>query len=245
MRHRPCSLVGSMFSAGLSAGALASAVACAPQREVRVTWTVQDAPAVEACAGFDDPRLVLTLRDEQNIDGDGVRTVDVPCADGEAMVELGRRTELSAAVFDGDVQYGRAPARELVLDPRAMAHEDTPTEALDVHLSRGRLEARFTVAGQSCDAAGVDAFSVTLSRVVGPLDREIVGNVDRTPVPCTDGDARFTFAPVELGSRYELYAEAESSDAQWSTSDGGTGAGARIERLFTVVEVDLDVVRRP
>lgn len=243
--HSAAVALGIALAAG--GGLLSGGAGCGSGVEMAVAWTVDGQPAARGCAAVERPRLELVVRDQHQADAGAVRFA-VPCADGSATLVVPERAEVRAELFDGDVLLGEAGPAERSIPVRipvdARASPERPIE-LAVEFERGRLSARLTAAGQSCDAARIEEFRVTLRRVAGPLEAPIVDDAEGVRIACEGGEARFSYAPVHIGSRYELVATAEADDGRWTTNAFGRGAGVMIRGARTDVAVDLRPAARP
>jgi hypothetical protein len=229
------------------------AASCAPRHDVFLTWTIDGFPAAQACHQLADPTVRIQIAN-QDVEGGELteETVTTSCADGtpngaeaKASAETGNIADLLIEVLDGGDVYGSADA--FTVNPGAgghyPGHEAAEAIAADIGLTRGRLRATLLVVGASCSDAGAGEFAVTLRRKSSPLGTEVVveENVDCP----ADGDAIFEHQPVELGDIYQVVATTTIGGADYTTEDGGSGAGVQIENGFTDLTVDLDVVGRP
>jgi hypothetical protein len=235
---RMCSLLVASSIAVAAAG-------CSPRYDVFVTWTVDGFTGEDACQQLQDPSVAFRLKNRDSSDATVVEeTATAPCADGQAVVKAGALSEIVMELLEGDDVYGSA--RPFSVTP---TEEGTPGSAVelpvavDLEIERGRLHSRLTVVGESCGDAGASEFSVTLSRETGPLGREIL--VEDEAVGCEDGEAFFDYGPVEVGSRYEVFASTSIAGVEYTTSDSTAGEGAVIQGALTDLVVDLDVVGRP
>lgn len=212
----------------LVAPSLLALASCAPRYDLFLSWTVGGQDAADACGAFTSPALEAHLGQRDTADGAVVdEHVELSCTDGAATVPSAAFSDVKLELISKGTVYGFS--RTETAEPGTSdAYEGNSAEnplALDIRVVRGRLTAHFTVVGESCEDAGVDTFTVKLAQVTSPLGEKVIAE-DET-VTCEDGDAVFTYAPVEVGNTYKVSATADNDLGTDGTGDAIviTGAG--------------------
>lgn len=216
-----------------------SAGACSPSYEVEFNWTIDGGDAAATCGEIGDATVRLTAQNRDNADarfpGATSETVveGLACDKGTATLTTGNFATVVAELVSGDTVFGTAAPVE-VSPGSASDGYNGPADPVvaDIALQNGTLHATLTAVDQACGDAGVSSFTVTLFKNVEPRTNVAVKDATDVEVAC-DGDAVFTFAPVELGAQYFIEAKA----AGFATTPGGEGF--EIDGANTFVTIDL------
>lgn len=229
----------------LSLFGLAS-LGCAPRFDLFTTWTVQGFPAETACGEFQAPDLHFRALNRDVADGPATEEIThfEECAQGHTKLSVASFADVYVDLLDGETVYGTAGP--FAVAPAAandgyLGDEEGAPLSFDIGLERGRLRARFTVVGKSCADAGASSFSVSVSKNTSPLEEDVI--VDAEVVQCTDGDAIFELAPVDIGVRYSVAATTTISGETYATELPGEGVVP--SQALNAIVVDLDSAARP
>lgn len=217
---------------------------CAPRYDVFVAWTIDGAPAVEACEQFEEPSVIVRTLNRDTEDGEvSDSSVTEDCSNSQVLARAGAFSEITVTLYEASERF--AESAPISIAPGTGSYPGAAIEdpiRADLVLEHSRLQARLTVVGKSCGDAGVSSFDVSLRQHTSPLGTEVI---HEETVACENGEAIFKHAPLEVGSTYEVIARADAGGVNYATSDESVGEGVLVERALTELTVDLDIVERP
>jgi hypothetical protein len=215
---------------------LVLSASCAPRYDLFLSWTLDGQDASTACKAFNKPGIEVHAAQRDQNDGAVLdEHFDLPCQDGAGSIAAASFTDVKLELLSNESVWGASSSSEAkpgADDDYVGSTADNPL-AFDIEVTKSKLRARLTAVGQSCGDADVSSFTVKLSENVSPLNEVVL--VEEEVVGCEDGEAYFTYGPLDVGATYKIEATAVLNLATPGTGKAVVAAGP-----VTEVDVDLD-----
>lgn len=225
--------------------AVALAAACSPRHPGTVTWTIDGNDAADACGDLADSiNIKVFPYASVNAEmGDPVEETTADCTAGSADVSLGNYSTVFVEAKKGEQVVGLGGPENIQAEGGLVGSVNPLSGAIlvdvDVAIEIGFLDVSFTVAQDTCEAAGLGEVEVMVSKQLVSLDREPLWDEPMTTT-CADG---ITIDGVEVGGSYTIEVSGTAGGTTFGTPF--PGHRAMITQAASATQINLIDITPP